>query len=56
MIGAKSAKICPISDASATKLFDDCSTLLRNRPKATLLNTSKLVSLTELVSEKHVAV
>ena len=43
---------CPVSHVSATKMFDDCLTCLRNRSKVTLVDMSTLVSLYELASEK----
>ena len=38
----------PISQVSATKIFDDFLTWLRSRPKVTLVDMSTLVSLHEL--------
>ena len=46
---------CPISHMSAMKMFDDCLTWLRHQPEATLANTSTLVALRELASEKRAA-
>ena len=49
---ATSVEICPILHVLAIKILDNCLTCFRNRPKATLVDTSILLSLGELASEQ----